>query len=337
MTAGAGWARNLIAYNGWANNLVLNAAAGLDEEQFKRNAGGSWGSVRGHLVHILSAEVWWHSVLTAAEHRPDYDQWHNASSEQMRGSLGESRERFQAYAAGLTDESLAATVKGKEKDWPAWQPLLHVILHGTQHRGEIGVLLSSMGNSPGDLDYGHFCDISGSDSPGTLQIMRTLYDFTEWANGRVLEKIKGMTDDELRESRGVSHNSIGMDLLHLLGAQVGWLSIWQKHAPMIALPSGDGATFAQNLRDWFGLSHAAIREFIATLSDGTLGETRTDNEDGHNPHVEQHRSMLLWDMMAHVVNHGAQHRGEVGAALAAIDRSPGDLDFLDYTDTIAVA
>jgi uncharacterized damage-inducible protein DinB len=65
LTAGAGWARNLIAYNGWANNLVLDAAAGLDKGQFKQNAGGSWGSVRGHLVHILDAEVWWHSVLAA--------------------------------------------------------------------------------------------------------------------------------------------------------------------------------------------------------------------------------------------------------------------------------
>ena len=40
--------------------------------------------------------------------------------------------------------------------------------------------------------------------------------------------------------------------------------------------------------------------------------------------------MMLWDMMVHVVNHGTQHRSEAAMALAAMGRSPGDLDFLDY-------
>ena len=42
--------------------------------------------------------------------------------------------------------------------------------------------------------------------------------------------------------------------------------------------------------------------------------------------------MMLWDMMAHVVNHGTQHRSEAAMALTAMGRSPGDLDLLDFVN-----
>ena len=37
---------------------------------------------------------------------------------------------------------------------------------------------------------------------------------------------------------------------------------------------------------------------------------------------------VLWNLLAHVVNHGTQFRGEAGVALAAYGQSPGDLDLL---------
>jgi uncharacterized damage-inducible protein DinB len=37
-------------------------------------------------------------------------------------------------------------------------------------------------------------------------------------------------------------------------------------------------------------------------------------------------------MLAHVVNHGTQHRSEVAALLTGIGRSPGDLDMFDFAE-----
>src|SRR5262249_27647621 len=49
----------LYEYDRWANNRVLQAGSTLSVEQFTRDLGGSFRSVRDTLVHIIGGEWGW--------------------------------------------------------------------------------------------------------------------------------------------------------------------------------------------------------------------------------------------------------------------------------------
>jgi uncharacterized damage-inducible protein DinB len=49
----------LYEYDRWANNRVLHSVSVLSVEQFTRDLGGSFRSVRDTLVHIIGGEWGW--------------------------------------------------------------------------------------------------------------------------------------------------------------------------------------------------------------------------------------------------------------------------------------
>jgi len=324
--------RNLYAYNEWANNLVLKAASALSKQQLRQAAGVSMGSALDNLSHVVRAQMGWLGFWRTSQRQPVPEPPEQGAVEWLRESYARSHDDLGQFVEALEEKELGRTLErtdreGKTHRWQLWQLMAHVANHGTQHRSETALALTALGSSPGDLDYGFFCDVRGSEAPGTLEMMRTLYGYNEWANERVLEAATGLGDEEMLQPLVVSHGSLGMAMLHQLGGQVGWLATWQEGAPWLSLPPSESGRFLDNLVDWHGRSDGAIREFIDSLREAELGEPRVDHMPGGSE-----RTMMLWDMMVHVVNHGTQHRSEAAMALTAMGRSPGDLDFLDFVD-----
>ena len=52
-------ARTLFAYDAWANRRLLDACGTLTAEQFTKDLGSSFRSVRDTMAHIMGAEALW--------------------------------------------------------------------------------------------------------------------------------------------------------------------------------------------------------------------------------------------------------------------------------------
>jgi uncharacterized damage-inducible protein DinB len=155
--------RSLIAYNEWANQKVLEAAAALNEEDFGRQVSPSHESVRMTLLHIVRVQQWWLSVPNGKpEASPLPDGYERMPLDEVRRWFTRSHDALRAYAEGLTQERLDAEVsafnpgEGREYRWPSWQLASHLANHSSHHRAEAGIMLASLGHSPGDLDYIYF-------------------------------------------------------------------------------------------------------------------------------------------------------------------------------------
>lgn len=149
---------SLFDYNYWVSQRILEAAAGLSPEQFTADADVSHGSLRGTLVHALSAEWAWRQRCEGSSPRGLLSEDDFPDLESLTRRSREEEKAMRSYLAGLADEDLTSIIRYSrtEGTWietPLWQILLHVINHGTQSRSEAAIILTQFGHSPGDLDY----------------------------------------------------------------------------------------------------------------------------------------------------------------------------------------
>lgn len=148
--------RSHIAYTAWASGALVESAGKLAPEELTRDFGTADKSVLGTLVHIYGADRLWltrlkrespHPYLTDADYKLAV----------LQHDWPALHARWKDWAAGLTDEDARAEVsyhdlRGNPWNQPLGQLILHVVNHGTHHRGQVSGFLRSMGHVPPRLD-----------------------------------------------------------------------------------------------------------------------------------------------------------------------------------------
>ena len=151
----------LYAFNWWANQRLLAAAARATQEPLMRPQQLCRGSILDTLVHIMSGEGGWRYKLETGVEMPIFDSERMAefpTLEAVRKRWVEVEQALRAYLHRINDDDPNQTVtfrnrEGKSFERVLWQPLLHVITPSTQHRAEVAEALTKLGYSPGNLDF----------------------------------------------------------------------------------------------------------------------------------------------------------------------------------------
>jgi len=158
----------LYEYHYWADRRILTTCATVTPEQYVApNSYASRGSLRATLVHIVDSVWQWRLTCTGFYSTLLSDEEYDATelTEAEFPTFQALEERWQAekqemwaYIGTLTDEKLNGILRytipgGIVWERPLWHCLFHVVNHGTQHRSEAAALLTSYGQSPGDIDF----------------------------------------------------------------------------------------------------------------------------------------------------------------------------------------
>ena len=148
--------RDLLDYTAWASMRLVEAAASLPDEQLTRDFGTADKSVLGTLVHTFAGDRVW--VTRVEGETPAYfirDEDRQISA--LQKEWPEVHERWRRWIARQTDAGAAEPIaytdmRRNAYRQPPWQIVLHVVNHGTHHRGQAVGFLRSMGIAPPPVD-----------------------------------------------------------------------------------------------------------------------------------------------------------------------------------------
>jgi uncharacterized damage-inducible protein DinB len=154
--------RSIFGYDRWATDHVLTCCEPLTVEQFTVDRELPWGSIRDQLVHQFIVHKRWlswadgslsgeeaYALLANPEDYPDVpavrEMWNDVNLQNTR------------FLDRMTPDDLVRELRvdapGAEFALAVGQVMLHIAYHSMQHRTEVTTALTSLGHSPGDIDY----------------------------------------------------------------------------------------------------------------------------------------------------------------------------------------
>ena len=161
----------MARYNQWINERLYTCAAGLSDEERKRDRGAFFGSIHGTLNHLFVADKVW--LGRFAQQGPAFpmlddevlampaftglDMQLFTDFEAMRQHRATMDAAIVAFAQALTPGFVSMTMRyantrGVPRSHPMWQALSHFFNHQTHHRGQVTTLLMQAGVDPGVTD-----------------------------------------------------------------------------------------------------------------------------------------------------------------------------------------
>jgi uncharacterized damage-inducible protein DinB len=145
--------------------------------------------------------------------------------------------------------------------------------------------------------------------------------FHAWANERILTTARDLSDGEFRRPAPLDHGSVFETLRHLIDVDWSWreFCIGNDVGETYVWDHGYALDDLESIRAFCLEEDVRLRKHVEGLDHEALAKPQSLGET----------SVPTWLIIAHVVNHGTQHRSELARYLTDCGHSPGDLDLID--------
>jgi uncharacterized damage-inducible protein DinB len=159
----------------------------------------------------------------------------------------------------------------------------------------------------------------------TVDDVRALFAYDEWANARIFEAASALDPEQRTRRLTSSFPSIQETLAHIVMAEWVWLRRWKGESPTARPPWAGGAEVAR-LREALSAVEGERAGFLAGLTDARLGEPISYR----TLKGEEQRGQLA-GLCQHVVNHSTYHRGQAATLLRQVGATVPSTDLVVFT------
>jgi uncharacterized damage-inducible protein DinB len=160
--------RLLYDYDRWANHRILELVGALTPEQFARDLGGSFPSVRDVVLHIVGSKWAWLTYWKAS--RPSDPMLTDLFTEcdtvfhsnrfptlaAAQAKWAEIEKEEAEFVNEVTDVELDRTLPVGNTSLRLGHLLQHLANHSTYHRGQIAMMLRQLGAKAQATDFAEF-------------------------------------------------------------------------------------------------------------------------------------------------------------------------------------
>jgi uncharacterized damage-inducible protein DinB len=155
----------LFEYDRWANHRMLQAVSALASEQFTRQLGGSFSSVRDTVAHIIGGEWIWlgywkatmHDAALLDELRRRREAQFNADvlpdAIALRAKCKEVETEMAEFVNAMTEQDLDKMLPARNTRISLAHLMQHGANHSTYHRGQVALMLREIGAEPAATDF----------------------------------------------------------------------------------------------------------------------------------------------------------------------------------------
>jgi uncharacterized damage-inducible protein DinB len=128
----------LVDYHYWARDRMFDALTPLTADQFTQQLANSFPSLRDTVVHLDTADWGWHLLWRGQtlSDPPPADSFPDLVSVQT--AWREQENKVRGFVANLRDGDVNVF----------WPQLLHLVNHGSYHRGQVTTMLRQLGVKP---------------------------------------------------------------------------------------------------------------------------------------------------------------------------------------------
>jgi uncharacterized damage-inducible protein DinB len=146
-----------MRYSAWASRRIVDALAILNDVELARDFQTADKTVIATLAHIYAADRIWLARVQGQRPEKFIDPDVDCRMETLRDDWPALFDRWDAVLGAQSDQSVEHLIsyhnlKGEALETPLWQIVLHVVNHGTHHRGQVSGFLRAMGHVPPVMD-----------------------------------------------------------------------------------------------------------------------------------------------------------------------------------------
>jgi uncharacterized damage-inducible protein DinB len=151
----AGDLQRHIRYNNWASQLLMTAIRALPAGALEKPTGISHHSILGTMAHLQFADWIWYTRVAEPMPKP------LETLEVLEREWPDLQQRWERFCDGLSDDDLARpiayrSIRGYDAVATVEQVVMHLVNHGTLHRGQVMGMIRQLGITPPGTDLLHY-------------------------------------------------------------------------------------------------------------------------------------------------------------------------------------